>query len=97
VESIDELRKSPVRINGGFFVFKGEIFNHMRDGEELVVEPFQRLVRSRQLAAFEYDGFWMSMDTFKDRQQLEDIYSRGNAPWEVWNDSQPASLAGALA
>ena len=44
----------------------------------------------RRLAAYEYDGFWMSMDTFKDRQQLEDIYARGNAPWEVWNDGQPA-------
>jgi glucose-1-phosphate cytidylyltransferase len=47
-----------------------------------VVEPFQRLVGERRLTAYEYDGFWMSMDTFKDRQQLEDIYSRGGAPWE---------------
>ncbi len=45
----------------------------------------------RQLAAYEYDGFWMSMDTFKDRQQLEEIYARGNAPWEVWNEGRPAA------
>jgi glucose-1-phosphate cytidylyltransferase len=85
VTSIEELRKAPVRINGGFFVFKQEIFDYIRDGEELVVEPFHRLVKARRLAAYEYDGFWMSMDTFKDRQQLEEIYARGNAPWEVWN------------
>jgi glucose-1-phosphate cytidylyltransferase len=97
VTAIDELRKAPLRINGGFFVFKNEIFDHMRDGEELVVEPFHRLVKSRRLAAYEYDGFWMSMDTFKDRQQLEEIYSRGNAPWEIWNETvQPTPLAGAL-
>ena len=63
----------------------------MRAGEELVVEPFQRLVGERKLAAYEYDGFWMSMDTFKDRQQLEEIYARGNAPWEVWNDGRRAA------
>jgi glucose-1-phosphate cytidylyltransferase len=93
VTSIDELRKADIRINGGFFVFKREIFDHMRDGEELVVEPFHRLVRSRRLAAFEYDGFWQSMDTFKDRMQLEEIYTRGSAPWEVWNTATLAPAA----
>ena len=85
VTAIEEIRRAGVRINGGFFVFKREIFDHIRDGEELVCEPFQRLVNTGELAAYEYDGFWMSMDTFKDRQQLEDIYARGSAPWEVWN------------
>jgi glucose-1-phosphate cytidylyltransferase len=88
VTSIEEIRKAPIRINGGFFMFKQEIFEHMRDGEELVCEPFQRLVKAQRLAAYEYDGFWMSMDTFKDRQQLEEIYSRGDAPWEVWNENK---------
>jgi glucose-1-phosphate cytidylyltransferase len=98
VTSIDELRKAPIRINGGFFVFKNEIFEYLREGEELVVEPFHRLVNSSQLAAYEYDGFWMSMDTFKDRQLLEDIHARGSAPWEVWNGARNlAASASALA
>jgi glucose-1-phosphate cytidylyltransferase len=84
VSDIQELRKTPTRINGGFFAFKREIFDYMRDGEELVVEPFQRLIRERRLAAYEYDGFWMSMDTFKDRHQLEEIHASGEAPWHVW-------------
>jgi glucose-1-phosphate cytidylyltransferase len=86
VTAIEEIRRTPIRINGGVFVFRPEIFDHIGKGEELVCEPFQRLVRVRRLAAYEYDGFWMSMDTFKDRQQLEEIYSRGNAPWQVWNE-----------
>jgi glucose-1-phosphate cytidylyltransferase len=95
VTAINELRKADIRINGGYFIFKREIFDYMRDGEELVVEPFHRLVKNRRLAAYEYDGFWMSMDTFKDRQQLEDIYARGNAPWEVWNEAAvPTALVG---
>jgi glucose-1-phosphate cytidylyltransferase len=80
-------------------MFRREIFDDIGEGEELVREPFHRLVRGRRLAAFEYDGFWQSMDTFKDRQQLEEIYTRGNAPWEVWNAPIDAALstAGAVA
>jgi glucose-1-phosphate cytidylyltransferase len=84
VTDIEEIRKTPIRVNGGFFVMRPEIFSYMRKGEELVIEPFQRLVRADRLATYVYDGFWMPMDTFKDRQQLEDIYARGTAPWEVW-------------
>jgi glucose-1-phosphate cytidylyltransferase len=91
VTSIQELRRAPVRINGGFFVLRREIFDYLKEGEELVCEPFQRLVQMKRLSALEYDGFWMSMDTFKDRQQLEDIYARGNAPWQVWNGHEKPS------
>jgi len=89
VTGIEEIRQSGIRINGGFFLFKRGIFDYIRDGEELVVEPFERLVAERRLAAYEYDGFWMAMDTFKDRQQLEDVHARGHAPWMVWNGSTP--------
>jgi glucose-1-phosphate cytidylyltransferase len=90
VTAIEDFQRTPIRINGGFFVLRQEIFKHLHDGEELVREPFQRLVGLERLRAYLYDGFWMSMDTFKDRQQLEEIYARGNAPWEVWNGRQAA-------
>ena len=73
-----------MRINAGFFVLKNDIFRYMEPGDELVVEPFQRLIRERQLAAYEYDGFFAAMDTFKDKQQLDDLYECGQPPWEVW-------------
>ncbi len=85
VTAIEEFRRSPIRINAGYFAFRTEIFDYLREGEELVCEPFQRLVQARRLCAFEYDGFWMSMDTFKDRQQLETMHGSGSAPWTVWN------------
>ena len=93
--SIEDIANTPIRINGGYFIFRREIFEYIGAGEELVNEPFQRLVRQRQLAAYEYDGFWRSMDTFKDRTQLEEIYSRGHAPWQVWNGeaAAPATYA----
>jgi glucose-1-phosphate cytidylyltransferase len=78
---------SGVRINGGFFIFKQAIFDYMRDKEELVIEPFHRLVAEKQLIGYPYDGFWASMDTFKDKQHLEGLASGGVAPWEVWKSA----------
>jgi glucose-1-phosphate cytidylyltransferase len=85
VTEISELRQSSIRINCGFFVMKREIFKYLRPGEELVVEPFRRLIHEKQLAAYEYDGFFTAMDTFKDKQQLDDLYEEGAAPWMVWS------------
>ena len=82
--SVVPVGDSDIWINGGFFVFRQEIFSYMRPGEELVNEPFTRLIDERQLAAHRHTGFWHSMDTFKDRQALEDRHSRGDAPWLVW-------------
>jgi glucose-1-phosphate cytidylyltransferase len=84
VSEIHAINNGSVRINGGFFIFKKRIFEYMRDKEELVIEPFQRLVAEKQLIGYPYDGFWASMDTFKDKQQLESLCSSGAAPWEVW-------------
>jgi glucose-1-phosphate cytidylyltransferase len=88
VTAIEDIARSHLRINGGFFVFRRDIFEHMREGEELVREPLQRLVQQEQLLAHEYDGFWQAMDTFKDRQHLEELYATGGAPWVVWQDAQ---------
>jgi NDP-sugar pyrophosphorylase family protein len=71
-------------INGGFFVLSPEIFDYIEPGEELVEQPFQRLIEADQLMAYPYDGFTASMDTFKDKQHFDELYSKGKAPWEVW-------------
>jgi glucose-1-phosphate cytidylyltransferase len=87
VQAIEDVQQANLRINGGYFIFRREIFNYMGKGEELLQEPFQRLVHHRQLIAYKYDGFWGCMDTFKDKQHLEELYTQGNAPWEVWKYS----------
>lgn len=84
VSEIHAIKDGRLRINGGFFIFKRKIFEYLRDNEELVVEPFHRLVAEKQLIGYPYDGFWASMDTFKDKQQLENLSAGGLAPWEVW-------------
>ncbi len=84
VSEIHAINNGDVRINGGFFAFKKKIFEYIHDKEELVIEPFLRLVAEKQLIGYPYDGFWASMDTFKDKQQLESLCAAGAAPWEVW-------------
>jgi glucose-1-phosphate cytidylyltransferase len=76
--------ESAVRINGGFFLFRREVFEYMAPGEELVIEPFQRLMAVKQLLAMPYDGFWRNMDTFRDKMQLDELLLRRRGPWQVW-------------
>jgi glucose-1-phosphate cytidylyltransferase len=84
VQTIRHIRDCGMRINGGFFVLRNRIFDYMNDGDELVEGPFQRLAAEGRLLAYKYDGFWACMDTFREKQLLEDMYSRGQVPWEVW-------------
>lgn len=84
IAALEPAAASGLRINGGFFVFDQKVFDYIRPGEDLISEPFARLIAEDQLTAFNYDGFWAGMDTFKDRQELDDMYQRGDAEWEVW-------------
>ena len=84
VKSIKHIAKSGARINGGFMVLRQEIFNYMRDGEELVEEPFRRLIAEGKLMAYPHDGYWACMDTFKEKQDLDDTFGQGKPPWAVW-------------
>ena len=88
VEKINFVRNTDIRINGGYFVFRKEIFNYMKDGEELVVEPFARLIKEKKLLGYAYDKFWHCMDTFKEQQELNDMFEQGMAPWEVWKNGK---------
>jgi glucose-1-phosphate cytidylyltransferase len=73
--------RSDIWINGGYFIMRPEIFDYMRDGEELVLEPFSRLIAEDKLMAYRHESFWRSMDTLRDRQTLEDLVEEGEMPW----------------
>lgn len=75
--------RSEIWINGGYFIFRREIFDYIKEGEELVLEPFTRLIAENQLLAYKHTGFWRAMDTLRDRQILEDMVEQGNMPWRV--------------
>jgi glucose-1-phosphate cytidylyltransferase len=84
VTGVRDVSTSDMWINGGYFVFRREIFDELSPGEDLVPEAFQRLIDRGRLAAYPYDGFWAPMDTIKDRQFLEAEFESGRAPWAVW-------------
>jgi len=95
VRNVEPIEKVGVWMNGGFFVFTPEIFDYIDRGQELVEEPFARLIAARKLHSFRYSGFWACMDTFKEKEILEVMFSTGHAPWEVWKHP-PKSSEGQL-
>jgi len=92
--AIEPLSDSDIWINGGFFIFRREIFDLLHAGEDLVFEPFAKLIAQRRLMAHRYGGFWQAMDTFKDRQALEERYQRGDTPWQVWKQATRSEALG---
>ena len=90
VTGIEHVQHSDTWINGGYFLFRREIFDYLRPGEDLVEAPFGRLIAEGQLMGFRYDGFWAPMDTLKDKQELDALYERGDPPWAVWRRQDPA-------
>ena len=81
VQSVEDMEGANVRINGGFFVFRHDVLDYINAGEELVDEPFDRLIAKRELVAYKHDGFWEPMDTMKDKQRLDALEEGGRAPW----------------
>jgi glucose-1-phosphate cytidylyltransferase len=74
-------------INGGFFVFDARrIWDYVRPEPGCVLEgePMHALVRDRQLVAYEHPGFWQPMDTLREFNMLNDLWSSGRAPWKAW-------------
>lgn len=84
VTGVLALTASDIWINGGFFVFRNDIFRYINPGDELVRKPFERLIEQGALLAHKCTGFWQCMDTFKDKQSLEEL-NNSNPPWKVWS------------
>jgi glucose-1-phosphate cytidylyltransferase len=84
VTRVEYLHSSEVWINGGFFVMRPEIFDYIRPGEELVEEPFQRLIANKKLVAYRHLGFWAAIDTFKDKRKFDSMYASADTPWMIW-------------
>ncbi|HTE43320.1 MAG TPA: sugar phosphate nucleotidyltransferase [Steroidobacteraceae bacterium] len=84
VTHMGPMRSDAFTINGGFFALRQEIFDHVKEGDELVDQPFTRLREQRMLSTYRYPGFWQAMDTFKDKITFDRMEARGECPWMVW-------------
>jgi glucose-1-phosphate cytidylyltransferase len=81
---VGPVQRSELRINGGFFVFKQEIYDYIQPGDELVDQTFKRLIDRKQLGVYRHDGFWRAMDTFKDKITFDRLEASGKCPWMLW-------------
>ncbi len=73
-------------INGGFFVCEPALFDHIPDGDGIMLEkePFESLVRAGQMCAYRHHGFWKCMDTLRDKMELNQMWNSGQAKWKMW-------------
>ncbi len=88
VTGIEPVAQSGLWINGGYFVFRAEIFDYIEAGDDIATDVFRRLIKIDKLGSTRYEGFWAPLDTFKDKQRLDEMFMSGAAPWEVWKDGR---------
>lgn len=74
-------------INAGFFVCEPKVFDYILNGDETVLEqaPLQNLAKDGEIYTYQHNGFWMPMDTLRDKNTLSAMWNNGKAPWKVWN------------
>ena len=88
VSRVGSADHSGVWINGGYMVMRQEIFDVLGPGEELVEEPFARLAAQGRLAAYRHRGNWIGIDSFKERQEMEELFIAGNSWWTPWRNGR---------
>jgi glucose-1-phosphate cytidylyltransferase len=87
------MKESDIWVNGGYFVLRRDVFRYLNPGEELIYEPMQRMITEGKVWSRRYEGFWQCMDTFKDKQILDELEASGQAPWCLWNQNCQARLS----
>jgi glucose-1-phosphate cytidylyltransferase len=91
VTGLPDVAAADLRVNGGGYLFRADIMDRLESGEDLVDAPFTALAAEGRLAAYRYDGFWVSLDTLKDLAVLQALEEHGTAPWAVWRDKAVAT------
>lgn len=86
-ETVTEFAEKPKTekwVNGGYFIFEPLIFEYLDDECILEKEPLEKIAKSGQLKAYKHDGFWQPMDTYRESQELNELWNTGKAPWKKW-------------
>ena len=72
-------------VNGGFFIFNREVYDYLNEGVRRNIQPLTLLARDNQLIGYRHNGFWKCMDTFKDLNEFNELYQKGEAKWLQFN------------
>ncbi len=84
--SLTDVRETDTWMNGGFFVLSSEIFRYLKGDAELVGPVFENVANDGRLYTMKHDGYWSCMDTYKEKQSMDEMYQRGEMPWMIWRD-----------
>ncbi|PRX45612.1 glucose-1-phosphate cytidylyltransferase [Prauserella shujinwangii] len=84
VGSITAVSEMPLWENGGYFVLRQDVFDHIPAGGDLVADGCAELAKRGRLLAYPYRGFWKPTDTVKERAALDEAYAKGDRPWALW-------------
>lgn len=90
IGSISSFKEKPkgdgAWINGGFFVCEPQVFDYIKEGDDTIWEraPLEGLAKAGKLGAYKHEGFWQPMDTLRDKNELENAWNSGKAPWKLW-------------
>ena len=85
--NVKNFKEKPITsdwVNGGFFVFEPTIFQYLSENEPLENYTLPKLIDDSQIMAFCHEGYWQSMDTYREMLLLNEIWDSGNAPWKTW-------------
>jgi glucose-1-phosphate cytidylyltransferase len=93
ITQVTPLRDLRAWENGGYFVLRQEIFDHLNEGEDLLTDAIVRLVPQGRVLAYPYKGYWCPADTVKERAQMEELYYRGTCPWMVWDPERSGQVS----
>jgi glucose-1-phosphate cytidylyltransferase len=96
VKRIQAVGATDTWMNGGYFVFSNQFFHYLHAGEDLIEQPLGRLIEAGKLRTMRYEGFWSCMDTYKEKQTLDEMYDQGNTPWQVWTRPRSADVESAI-
>ncbi len=84
VTEFSEKPRAEKWVNGGYFIFDPQVFRFLDDNCILEKEPLEKLAKLDELKAYQHEGFWQPMDTYRESQDLNELWSKNNAPWKNW-------------
>ncbi|MEV6860487.1 sugar phosphate nucleotidyltransferase [Streptosporangium subroseum] len=87
VDGITPVSQMPLWVNGGYFVLRQEVFDHIPENGDLVADGCAELAKRGRMLAYPYRGFWRPTDTVKERYALNEQYARGLHPWALWENA----------
>jgi glucose-1-phosphate cytidylyltransferase len=97
IASISTLQEMPLWENGGYLMFRPEVFDHLEEGCDLIGDVCAPLAKNGQMMAYRHRGFWQPADTVKERTALEAAYQSGTRPWMLWDAPDRDPLQAAIA